>query len=66
MQENHFVNFFEVLEVKQKTAVRILDASKSKRKAVRTGGASWFNITKQYGHTKINEQVKKYLYNWII
>ena len=26
----------------------------------------WYSITKQRGHTKINECVKIYIYNWIL
>ena len=26
----------------------------------------WSSITNRKGHTKINEQFKKYLYNWIL
>ena len=60
------LSFSEVFDVKQKTAVQRLGAAKSKRKYIRTGCMLWSSITKRQGHKKINTQVKKSLYNWII
>ena len=58
--------FTGVLDVKKKTYVRRVGAAKSKYKAIRAGSIFWSSIPKRKGYTKINEQVKKYLYNWII
>ena len=42
----------------KKTAIFILGDAKTKRKAIRTGGALWFSIHKRSAHTKINASVK--------
>ena len=54
------------MDVKNKTAVRRVGAVESKRKAIRAGSMLCSSVPKSRGHTKINEQVKKYLYNWIL
>ena len=56
--------FTEVLDVKKKTAVRRVGADKSKRKEIISCSMLWSSITKRIGHTKINERVNKYIYNW--
>ena len=58
--------FLETLKVKTKTAVRRFCAAKSKQKTIRYGSMLWSSIPKQRIHTKINQQVKKYFYNWIL
>ena len=58
--------FTGVLDVKQKTAVRQVCAAKSKRKATIAGSMLCSIIPNRRGHTKINEWVNKYLYNWIL
>ena len=58
--------FTEVLDIKNKTSVRRLGAAKSKRKEIISGSMLWLIITNRKGHTKINEQVEKYIYNWIL
>ena len=58
--------FTEVLDVKNKTSVRQVVACKSKRKAIKSGSIFCSIIPKRKGHIKINEQVNKYLYNWIL
>ena len=55
--------FTEVLDVKNKTALLWVGAAKSKRKALRAGSMLCSSITKRKVITKINEQMKKYLYN---
>ena len=50
----------------KKTAVCYVGAAKSNIKAIVSGIMLWPSITKSKGHTKINEQVNKYLYNWIL
>ena len=57
--------FTEVLDVK-KTDVRQVGATKSKRKAIREGSMLWSSISKRQLNTKINAQVRNYLYNWIL
>ena len=58
--------FLEASGVKQNTAVRKLGAAESKRKAIRYGSMLWSSIPKRYIHTKINGEVKKDIYNWIL
>ena len=58
--------FTEVWGVKKKTAVLRVGAVKSKRKSIRELSMLFSTITNRRGHIKINKQVKKYLYNWII
>ena len=58
--------FSEVLDVKQKTDVHRLGATKSKRKAIISGNMLWSIIPNMWGHTKINEFVKTALYDYII
>ena len=58
--------FTEVLDFKKKTYVCRVGADKSKRKAIISGSMLWSSITKSKRHKNINEQVNKYLYNWIL
>ena len=58
--------FTEVLDAKNKTTVRQVGADKSKRKAIREFIILFSSIPKRKVHTKINEQVNKYLYNCIL
>ena len=58
--------FYEVLDVKPKTAVRKLGAAKSKIKDTRAGSMLWYITPKRHVNTNINDWVKKALYNWII
>ena len=58
--------FTQLFDVKNKTAVRQVGADKSNIKAIRSGSMLWSNIPKRRGHTKINEKINKYLYNWIV
>ena len=58
--------FTNILEVKKKTAYRQVGAAKSKRKAIKFGNTSWSLKQNQEGNSKIDEQIKKSLYNWII
>ena len=47
-------------------AYRRVRSAKSKRKAMKFGNTPWSLKQKQKGHSKINEQINKYLYNWIM
>ena len=58
--------FTEVLDVKKKTSVRRLGAGKSKHKEIISGSMLWSSIPNRKGHTKINEQVNKYIYSCIL
>ena len=58
--------FTEVLDVKNKSAVRRVGDPTSNHKAIRAGSMLWSSITKSKVHTKINEIFKKSLYNWIL
>ena len=46
--------FTEVLDVKNKAAVRRVGASKSKRRKFISGNILWSSIPNSKGHTKIN------------
>ena len=50
--------FSEVLDVKQKSAVRKFGSDKSNRKSIITGHIMGSSIPKRLGHTKINAHVK--------
>ena len=56
----------EALDVKKNTSVRRLGAEKSNQKATKSISMLWSSRPKRCGNTKINEQVKTYLYNWIL
>ena len=57
--------FTNVLDVK-KTAFHQVGADKSKPKANKFGNTPCSLKQKQKGHSKISEQIKKSLYNWIM
>ena len=57
--------FTKILEVK-KTAYRQVGAAKYKRKAVKYGNKPRALKQKLKGNSKINDQIKKSLYNWIM
>ena len=52
--------------MQKKAAVHRVYAAKSKRKATRAGSMLWSSIPNTKGHKKINAQLKRYLYNWIL
>ena len=56
----------DALNVKPKTAVRRFCAAKSNHKPIRSGSMLCSSILKKLGYPKINQQVKKSLYNWIL
>ena len=58
--------FTNVLEVNKKTAYRQVGAAKSKRKAIKYGNTTWAIKQKRKGNSKISEETRKSLYNWII
>ena len=58
--------FTEVLDAKKKTSFHRVGAAKSNHKEIIVISMLWSSITKRRGHTKINERVKKYFYNWIL
>ena len=58
--------FTNILYVNKKTAYRRFGAAKYERKAIKYGDAPWVLKQKQKGHSKISEEKRKYLYNWII
>ena len=57
--------FTNILDVK-KNATRQVGAAKYKRKAIKFGNKPWALKQKRKGNSKIYEQIKKSLYNWII
>ena len=56
--------FTNILNAKKKTAKLCVGAAKSKRRAMKVGNILW-NKKKRKGHSKINEQIKRNLYEWI-
>ena len=44
----------------------MIGADKSKHRAIRADNMLWLRISKRRGHTKNNQQVKEYIYNWIL
>ena len=58
--------FTNILDLKNKTATRRVRAAKSKRKAIKYLTTPWALKPKQKGNSKINDQIKKSLYSWIM
>ena len=58
--------FSETLDVKHKTGVGRLGKARANLKAIITSNVLWSNISKRSGHAKMNRNVRKALYNWII
>ena len=56
--------FTNILDVKTTTAKRHIVAAKSRRKSMKECNSLW--TKKQEGQSKINEQIKRNLYTWII
>ena len=52
--------------MKNKTAIRWVGAYRSKRKEIEAGNTPWAVKTKQKIDSKINDQIKKSLYSWIM
>ena len=61
-----FRKISETLDVKHKTAVCRLVASKEICKAIKTGNVLWPNIAKRRDNTKINQKFIEALYHWIL
>ena len=58
--------FTNILDVKNKTATRRVGADKYKRKAIKYWTIPWALKQKRKLNSKIDEQIKKSLYNWIM
>ena len=58
--------FTNVLDVSQKTAYHRVGAAKSKRKAIKYENTPWALKQKRKWHSKISEEIRKYIYNCII
>ena len=58
--------FTNILDVKNKTANRQVGATKSNLKAIKFGNKKWALKQKRKVNSKIYEQIKKYIYNWIM
>ena len=58
--------FTNILYVKNKTAIRQVGSAKHQRKAIEYGTTTWALKQKRKGNAKINDKIKKYLYNWIM
>ena len=53
------------MDVKPKTAKRLIVSAKSKCRAMKVGTRQWTHRIKLRGHSKINDQIKRTLYEWI-
>ena len=58
--------FTNILDVKDKTATCRVGSAKSKRKAIKYRTTPWALNQKLKGNSKINDQIKKSLYNCIV
>ena len=58
--------FINILDVKNKTATRRFEYSKSTCNAIKSGTTAWALKPKRKLNSKINNQIKKSLYNWIM
>ena len=58
--------FNNILEVKKKTSYRRVGSAKYKRKAIKFGNTPCALKQKRKGYSKLDEQIRKSLYNWII
>ena len=57
--------FTNILDVK-KTSTRQVGAAKSKLKAIEYGTTPWELKQKRKGNSKIDENIRNYIYNWIM
>ena len=57
--------FTNILDVKPKTEKRHIVAAKSKFRAMKVGTIQWTKKRKIEGHSEINEQIKRNIYEWI-
>ena len=58
--------FTNILGVRKKTATRRVGYAESKHKEIKYGTTTWELKQKRKGNAKINDQIKKSLYNWIM
>ena len=58
--------FTKILDLKKKTATRRVGAAKSKRKVIKYGTTPLALKPKRKENPKIDENIKKSLYNWIM
>ena len=58
--------FTNVLDVNKKTGYHLVGATKYRHKTIKYVNTSWALKQKRKRHSKISEEVKKSLYNWII
>ena len=58
--------FTNILYVNKKTDYRRVGATKYKRKTIKYGNTAWALKQKRKGNCKINEQINKSLYKWIM
>ena len=58
--------FTNILDVKKRTATRQVRADRSKCNAIKSGTTPWALKPNRKVNSKINDQIKKSLYNWIM
>ena len=57
--------FTKILDIKPKTAERLIVAAKYKHRAMKVGTSQWTKKTKRKVHSKMNEQIKRNMDAWI-
>ena len=57
--------FTNIFDVKNISSIRHVGAAKSKYRAIKFGSSLCKNKTKQRGHSKINDQIKRKIYTCI-
>ena len=62
----HLLLTAPVIRCENKTSIRQVRAATSNRKTIKAGNFLWGMKTKQKVNTKIYDQIKKSLYNWIM
>ena len=58
--------FTNILDVKNNNPIRQVGYAKSQRKEIKTETTTWELKPKEKVNSKINNKIKKSLYNWII
>ena len=58
--------FTKLLDVKNKTDAHQVGADKSNLRAIKSGTTPWALKPKRKGNSRINDQIKKSLHNWIM
>ena len=58
--------FTNILDVKKETAICRVGTAKSNRKSIKSGTTPWALESKRKLNSKLNNQIKRSIYNWIM